>query len=128
MTWLTLFFALEIGVTPQVGLVSYTEPIEYDNLDWGVFYTELDAEVQLFRYLFAGGTMRTYMVPSEGINFSPRYNVYDLRAELRWQVLEAGWRHRCFHPMITYQPLLDVEIQGIEGGYDEVYLRVEVKR
>ena len=128
MTWLTLFFALEIGITPQISLVSYSPEVEWDMLRWGVFYTELDAEIQLFRYIFAGGMMRTYMVPAEGINFSPRYNIYDFRAGLRWQMLEVGWRHRCFHPMIAYQPLLNVEIQGIEGAYDEIYFRVEVER
>ena len=128
MTWLALFFAFEMGVVPQVGIIAYPEPFEHDVIEWGVLYTQLEMEALLFGHVFLGGSVRTYVLPTEGIDFSPRSSVYDFHAGLRWRMLEAGWRHRCFHPMMPYLPVLDVELHGVEGGYDELYVRIEVER
>ena len=122
MNWLALIFALELGVAPNVGVLQY-EPRSHDYSRWEIGYTELSAEVELFDLLFAGGGVRTYVTPAEGLNFSPNTTVYDFRAGLRRGPVEIGWRHRCFHPTIAYLPLMDVQMAGLEGGYDELYLR-----
>lgn len=129
MTWLALLFAFEVGMTPQVGMLAYNETISADAIEYGIYYTQLEAEMQFWQLLFIGGAVRTYIVPGNSdYTFSPRYSSYDFTAGLRYKMLELGWRHRCFHPMMPYMPILDVDVRGIEGWYDELYLRVEVER
>ena len=123
MTWLVFLFAFEAGIAPNIEAINYNQPMECDIIEWGVFYTDLSCEVVLWDTLFAGGGVRTYVVPSHGIHFSPRNSVFDFTAGLQWRMLEVGWRHRCFHPMMPYSPIL--EVHGIEGGYDELYFRIE---
>lgn len=124
MDWLALFFALELGIVPQAGVLMY-EPEEAFFIE-GAFYTELEAEVLIFNTLFAGGGVRTYVTPGgSGYTFAPNTTVYDFGTGLRFKdTLELGWRHRCFHPTIAYLPIFGQEVKGMEGSYDEVYLRV----
>jgi len=125
MTWLALIFALECGIAPQIGVLQY-EPREALVSDWEIGYAQLEAEVELFGILFAGGGVRTYITPHGGItNWSPNTSVYDWRLGARWKWLELGWRHRCFHPTVPYLPSLNQEITGLEGSYDELYFRLE---
>ena len=125
MSWLVFIFALECGISPQIDVIQY-EPREADSLKWGVGYTQLEAEIELFALLFAGASVRTYITPSGPLNFSPNTSVYDWRCGLRWKMLELGWRHRCFHPTIPYQPIFKQVVTGIEGAYDELYFRAEI--
>ena len=136
MNWIALFFALELGLVPQAGVLMY-EPVEKFNVEWA-FYTELEAEILVFNMLFAGGGVRTYITPgSSDYTFAPNTTVYDFGAGLRFkdtdfpvlliQSLELGWRHRCFHPTIAYLPIFEQEIKGMEGSYDEVYIRVQAR-
>ncbi len=126
MNWLVFMFALEFGLVPQAGVLMY-EPEEVLFME-GALYTELEAEVLLFNVLFAGGGVRTYIMPSDkNYTFSPNTTVYDFGAGLRLKkdTLEIGWRHRCFHPTIPYLPIFGQEIKGMEGSYDEIYFRIE---
>ena len=126
MNWLALIFSLELGLAPQVGVLQY-EPWQWDHKAWQIGYTELQAEVELFNLLFAGGGVRTYITPAGGLNFSPNSTIYDFRAGLRRGPVEIGWRHRCFHPTIAYLPVLDINVTGLEGGYDEIYFRIQAR-
>ena len=125
MNWLALFFALELGIVPQAGVLMY-EPEKSFFME-GAFYTELEAEVLLFDILFAGGGVRTYVTPGNGsYTFSPNTTVYDFKVGMRFKdTLELGWRHRCFHPTIAYLPIFEQEIKGMEGSYDEIYIRIQ---
>jgi len=129
MNWIVLLFALELGIVPQAGVRMY-EPEEIFTAA-GAFYTELEAEVLVFDTLFAGGGVRTYIIPGgSGYTFTPNTTVYDFGIGLRFKdindsLLELGWRHRCFHPTIAYLPIFEQEIKGMEGSYDEVYIRVQ---
>jgi len=128
MNWIALFFALELGIVPQAGVLMY-EPEERFAME-GAFYTELEAEVLVFNTLFAGGGVRTYVTPGSSVvwSFAPNTTVYDFGAGLRFKdTLELGWRHRCFHPTIAYLPLFEQEVRGMEGAYDEIYIRVQVR-
>jgi len=136
MNWIALFFALELGLVPQAGVLMY-EPVETFDVEWA-FYTELQAEILVFNMLFVGGGVKTYVTPgNSGYTFAPNTSVYDFGTGLRFkdtdfpvlliQSLELGWRHRCFHPTIAYLPIFGQEIKGMEGSYDEVYIRVQVR-
>jgi len=126
MTWLLFLFALELGYTPNMGVLQY-KPFEY--YDEPIFYTQLDCELLFFNHVFIGGGIRTYIVPSGSyFNYSPNTIVYDFKAGLRFKYFEAGINHRCFHPTFPYLPFYQQRITGLEGAYDEVYIRITNKR
>lgn len=116
MSWLLFVFALEAGIVPTIshgGEVLQWHPL--------VGYTQLECKAQMLNgHLFIGGTVKTYITWSDPY-FSPRFVVYDLGIGMRFGLFEAGYRHRCSHDVVPLSPL-------IEGGYDELYLRVEVER
>jgi len=126
MNWIALFFALELGVAPNIGVLQY-EPADFIVSEWQIGYTQMEAEVEFFGLLFAGGGVRTYITPGSGWTFAPNTTVYDFGAGLRRGPLEVGWRHRCFHPTFPYQPVFEQQFSGLEGSYDEVYIRLEGK-
>jgi len=123
MNWIALFFALELGIAPNIGVLQY-EPAAAVESEWEIGYTQLEAEVLLFDLLFAGGGVRTYITPGNSWTLAPNTTVYDFRAGLRRGPVELGWRHRCFHPTLPYLPLRDQQITGLEGSFDEIYLRL----
>ena len=124
MNWLALFFALELGLVPQAGVLMY-EPMETFFME-EVLYTQLEAEVLIFNTLFVGGGLRTYVTAGHtGFTFSPNNTVYDFRTGLRLgDNVEVGWWHRCFHPSFPYLSFDNCELSGVEGAYDEVYVRL----
>ena len=125
MNWIALFFALELGIAPNIGVLQYEPPAAAVS-EWEIGYTQLEAEVLLFDLLFAGGGVRTYITPgSSGRTFAPNTTIYDFCAGMRRGPVEVGYRHRCFHPTLPYLPLRDQHITGLEGSYDELYLRFE---
>lgn len=126
MDWLVFLFALELGWSPQLGVLQY-EPYQAVYAE-DIMYTELQAELEFFGFLFAGGGVKTYITPSGKFNFAPNTTIYDFKAGLRLSIFEVGWRHRCFHPTFPYQPIFNQELTGLEGGYDEVYLRISNHR
>lgn len=128
LPWLQASAAIQLGITPQLGVIQY-QPEGWEILQWAVGYTQLEAEVVFFRHLFAGGSVRTYITATDTwLNWSPNTTVYDWRVGLRWPMLELGWWHRCFHPTIPYQPVFDQVVTGVEGAFDELYLRLEIGR
>lgn len=126
MTWLLFLFAMELGYTPNVGVLQY-EPLGiYTNT---IFYTKLECEVILFKHIFIGGGVRTYVTPSDSyFNYSPNAVVYDFKVGLQFKGFEAGLKHRCFHPTFPYYPFRKQKLTGLEGSYDELYIRLTNKQ
>lgn len=127
MSWLAFIFALELGIAPNIDVLQY-QPAALVTSEWEIGYTQLEAEIQLFDLLFAGGGVRTYIIPgSSGHSFSPNTTIYDFSTGFRRGPLEIGLRHRCFHPTVPYLPVFGQKITGLEGSYDEIYVRLEGK-
>lgn len=136
MTWLAFIFALEMGVVPQNSFVMYQReaqvfeyqdhyyyPISVSYTDTGpIFYTDLQAEVELFGFLFGGGGMRVQMVQDGAWNFDPQATFYEFRAGARWNGIEVFWHHCCRHPQMTYAYRYQM-ISGWEGAYTELGIR-----
>lgn len=102
-----------------------TYSIEAAISSWEIFYTELRVELTFINTLFIEGGIRTYITKSNSsISFTPQTSVYDWKLGLRFfdGNLEIGWWHRCFHPSLPYMPILQYEITGIEGGFDQIYI------
>lgn len=128
MAWLAFFFALEMGFLPQGDMVLYeADYFSYCSAQWD-FYTDLEAEVELFGCAFIGGGVRTSVYwLGDDYTFWPHKSAYRFFAGLRWGPMELGWRHYCIHPTIPMFQYLDATALW-EGAYEELYLRVSNRR
>lgn len=111
MKLLVLLFAIEAGIVPR-----FTYPGVGAEL-WQLGYVQLETEGQLLNnHLFIGGSVKTFITPTDHLTFSPRFAEYDFSAGIRFGLFEAGLRHRCTHNIEASMPILI--------GYDEIYLRI----
>ena len=127
MTWLALFFALEIGFLPQgyIGTFHDERQPEYIVLI-GAGYVDFETEVRLFKYGFIGGSTKIYVNKyNYGYTFSPETAEFDFNLGIRIAPLELGFRHYCMHPIVPWIYYTRVSPQW-EGAYEEIYLRLEV--
>lgn len=125
MTWLALFFALEVGFLPGGYMETYTYYGATDETFAGAYYVDMDAEVRLFDILFIGGGSKVYMDRTHGmINFIPNTVNYNFVAGARYGPLEVGFRHYCIHPIMPWSRYR-VEMPEWEGWYEEIYVRIE---
>jgi len=131
MSWLWLFFALELGSVPESSWVMYESQFVQPS---PVLYVQFDGDVRIGEeqaYLFIGGMIRTTVQPQDGSwTFSPSSDQYLFRAGIRVGVAEIGFRHFCTHPVFPYLGAKEI-ITGerptvrYEGAYDEIYVRFE---
>jgi len=123
MNWLLFIFALEAGIIPTDIFVIYQ--VSHEEIHDQSIYIQFEAEIELFKILFVGGSIRTYAWKEiENISFWPWRDGYLFNAGLRYKILELGFRHYCTHPIIPYQYPAQM---NWEGAYEEIYLRVEGK-
>lgn len=126
MTWLTLFFALELGIIPQ-GYINtyYNETLAEMELN-GTGYVDLETEILLFNMLFVGGAVKTYIYSYQGsTSFSPVTAEYAFNVGFRFNPVEIGFRHYCTHPVVPWLYHRKISPQW-EGAYEEIYLRFEL--
>lgn len=134
MNWLLFMFMFEIGFLPQGDLVMY----ESETLDriYPVtmnYYTDLEAEIQLFNLLFVGGGVKTVMFGHKsdtlfGYSFFPYGAQYRVNAGLRFRGVEVGFRHYCIHPVMPWVGLVKDYEPVWEGWYEEAYIRISNKK
>lgn len=125
MKWIALAFALEVGLLPFDQTIMYDPPARLLNASW-VFYTTLDAEVQLFdNHAFVGGSteIREWKYP-DAMKFSPERAGFAFNAGLRWGPVEIGFLHYCTHPVVPFLPYYKPTVVW-EGAYEKIYIRVE---
>jgi hypothetical protein len=121
MNWLTLFFALELGLLPNYHFVMYEPGIDVaaDNS----LYTDFEATVEV-RGFYLGGGMRCYFWKTKsGYDFSPFQMAYRFDAGWRNDILTVGFRHYCMHPVMPWAS--GMPSMNWEGGYEEVFVRLE---
>ena len=123
MQWLVFIFALEAGFVPTNNWVMHET--DYYMQEQNQYYVEFAIEAELFEYAFVGGTVKTRMYDGAKY-FSPFTDEYMFNAGLRFDMLELGFRHFCTHPVIPYIQSNGADI-NYEGGYEEIYFRIEVK-
>lgn len=121
MSWLTLFFALELGLLPNYGFVMY-EPdatVIADNS----LYTDFEASVEVYGF-YVGGGMRCYFWKDlDGYDFSPFQMTYRFDAGWRNDRLNIGFRHYCMHPVVPWSSQMPEK--NWEGAYEELFIRFE---
>ncbi len=123
MNWIIFFFALEIGWLPIDSLKMYEQPMSYQSNQSG--YIQFESEVELFKHLFVGGSIRTYISKNKNsYDFWPTRDGYMFYTGLRYDILEIGFRHYCTHPVVPW----DYQFNPIwEGAYEEIYFRISGK-
>ena len=130
MNWLLFMFMLEVGFLPQGGgLVMYdSEGLRemYPNVDRSYGYTDLQAELQFFNFLFVGGGVKTMVFShfKQGKSFFPYEADYNFNVGVRFRGVEMGFRHYCIHPVIPWVGYFRDYEPVWEGTYEEIYLRI----
>ncbi len=127
MSWIALFFALEVGLLPNGFIDTYVDEgrtLLIQNSE----YLSLETELTFFNFLFVGGAVKTYMYRYSGVkDFFPSTVEYDLGLGVRFKSVELGFRHYCTHPIVPWLYRREVSPQW-EGSYEELYIRVEVRK
>lgn len=127
MNWLLFMFMLEVGFLPQGDLVMYDSEVfaeVYPVRNYG--YTDLQAEIQFFNFLFVGGGVKTmiYNHPGEGVSFFPHSANYNINAGIRFRGVEIGGNWYCTHPVMPWAGIVEDHRHIWEGQYSEIYLRI----
>lgn len=115
-------YTIEISYLPLNALWQFDQP-EQSPID---FYTYLESEIDFFNIIFLGGGMQSFFAINKGTKyFKPFEMNFSFFTGIRFKNFEAGFRHYCIHPIITYmtQP---VKINW-EGGYEELYIKISSK-
>jgi hypothetical protein len=121
MPWLTLWFALQLGLSPNSMMVIY--PTQDQRFFPFTSYVELATEARVGEHFFIGGELRTEIQKETGIfSFTPEMASYGFKAGLRWPGVEVAGLYACEHPVVPYfdyyHPVLNWE-----GWYGEVYVK-----
>jgi hypothetical protein len=123
MDWLVLVFALELGILPNNAWRIYDPPARV--IEEPEFYQQLEARAILWDHVFAGGKMRIYDWMNAGsFGFWPNRGAFTFETGLTFRSLELGFRHYCTHPILPYLEYNPAAVEW-EGGYEEIYLRLE---
>lgn len=90
MTWLALWFSLQVGVAPLSGVITY--PGGVVPLSQFSGYIQMTSEVRMLDdHTFIGGFVRTEIQPRAfGIGFVPELMTYGFNAGLRYNGIEFG--------------------------------------
>jgi hypothetical protein len=114
-------YQMELGYLPLNGWALHDTIYSQDGLN---FYFNLKAEVLLLDFLFAGGSMRsTATFKNDGsFYFNPSEIWFGFFTGIRIGGLEIGFRHSCFHPILTYVHFMPSGTTNAEGAYEELYV------
>jgi len=96
---LSVEFSLELGWLPEGTLVMYESWKAYDLSN--MFYVVLASRVNLFEYLFIGGSMDVSL-HREGLEFYPNGIDYMFETGIQIGILELFFKHNCIHPAPTW--------------------------
>jgi hypothetical protein len=114
--------AFELGFLPMSHfVVNNADYVFKDNS----FYTEFAVSAKLYDFTAFGETRTYFWKNTEGYSFSPDNITYMAGIKYTAGPVELGFKHYCFHPVIPFT-MKEYKF-AYNGGYEEIYLRVEVK-
>lgn len=138
-SWLGLDFSIEIGWVPR-GLygsyecvekpcwyngIAYTYDIKKKDIS-NSFYTKLDANIWLFKYVFLGGGVGTVMYWDMD-SFNPTFLNFIFRSGMAVGWVSLFYEHQCSHPEFTYFPYYKILNARGEGSFDAIILKVQAE-
>jgi hypothetical protein len=133
MKWLIFLFCcsalyaqgraeLELGFYPEACQVDYdlnTMLIERFDLD-NTWYIRVGLGYD-YKWIGASGEVETWMLYGKN-NFFPVFTSYMVEAYLKYDIWQIGFQHRCSHPVVPHNYLLDPLITK-DSSYDYIFLR-----
>lgn len=114
--------SIEVGYIPLDAIkMLERSTVNYDNY----FYMDISIRYSIIDFIFIGGSVKTFMSMIDNyLYFDPQEIHYKFETGLKFNNFEAGFRHFCCHPVITYLNRgEDINI-NYEGAYEEVYLKL----
>lgn len=122
--WLVLYFFIEFGVVPNNGWIMYET--EHHTAAEAHYYIDLGVRAQLYEYFFIEGAVKTRMWDEKNEwTFAPFNSEYRFGFGVQAGPLTMGFRHLCTHPVIPYINSVPPGPIQYEGGYDEIYFRID---
>lgn len=127
MNWLAILFALELGISPQYQSLNVNGELQQFDKVLDVGYVQMDIELTMFNFIFIGGKMKTGIQGTDNVTDYVPFELSSLfNTGIRFQGVELGWRHLCVHPIRPFDVMYNTN-SSFDGGYNEYYLRMEVK-
>lgn len=126
MNWLILLYFLELGYSPFYQSLNVIPDERYYIRNENVYYVHFGAEIVILDHFFIGGSTKIFIQPdATGYDFFPIEDDHLFNAGLRFENIEAGFRHQCNHPGDS----AGVQSQGKSyGGFEELYIKISSKR
>jgi len=119
---ITFDYTMEVAYLPLNALWQFDQPAPSPIN----FYTYLESELSFFNLVFIGGGMKSFFATHEGTKyFKPFQMNFIFFAGIKYKQFEAGFRHYCIHPIITY--MTEPVRVNWEGGYEELYFKISSK-
>lgn len=117
--------SVEGGYLPTTGAVDWTQPIANDMFLDNVLYIAVDAQFTVFRYMYIGGSITTWMLPNASIlAFMPFYTAYSFDAGLKIENITIGYQHVCTHGVNAIGYVID-PLMKFDSNLDKVFVKIE---
>lgn len=123
---MNLLRAIILSATLEAGILSGGV---YNYSAWSYneakpLYTTILAQAELGA-LYVGGQMDSYFTMRDITHYSPFQMTFTLRVGARFERVQFGYEHMCFHPMQPYATIMGNEIKPrYEGGMDKFFVRI----
>jgi len=126
MKWLSMFFVFEMAMLPLGFIQTYETDIVRTESLVGSANVKMDIQAEMFDLFFVGGGITTNLRTQDAPNpFIPVDVFYSFNAGIKFQFIEAGFRHYCMHPIVPFLYHAEISPQW-EGAYEEIYIKFEI--
>lgn len=124
---ITLFF--QGAYLPDYNLYYGINENEYEKLELdSAYYIEFGIDLLFYDLVFIHGSINNlFHAKKNELSFYPDCDKYRVAAGIRYNYIEIGFEHFCFHPIFPYSGN-DRENNNVilEGGYDKFYINFEI--
>jgi hypothetical protein len=123
---ISLVYSVELGLIPGHDVSMYVVPKEQTMLNVGLtLYADFNTELKITKYAFVSGGLQAFSLAKKNeANMYPIRMDYTMGAGLRYGVLEAGWRHECYHPIAPSVKI--VPFPRIDSSKDIFYIKAVI--
>jgi len=123
VTWLHLFFALELGFLPLGEYQVYDAGVQRAVFS-GTFYSEFTVRAEAYGFYADGIVRTTVWKMSNNLLFWPERALYEVGVGYRVGPVTVGFRHWCMHPFMLPREYYQRPVY-LQGAFDELFVRIE---